>query len=41
VLFVNPGSASQGRGGHARSVALLSWPDGAKFATVDFITLGR
>ena len=41
VLFVNPGSASQGRGGHGRSVALLSWPGDAQFPTVEFITLGR
>jgi putative phosphoesterase len=41
VLYVNPGSAAQGRSGQPRSVAILHGADGAADLAVDFITLGR
>jgi putative phosphoesterase len=41
VLYVNPGSATQGRCGSPRSVAVLHWTDDAAELAVDFITLGR
>lgn len=41
VHFVNPGSASQGRGGSPRTVGLLEWDTEPARLRVEFITLGR
>jgi putative phosphoesterase len=41
VLYVNPGSAAQGRSGQPRSVAILHWTAEAPEMAVEFITLGR
>lgn len=41
VLFVNPGSAGQGRGTQPRSIARLEWTVGTTDFAVTFIELGR
>lgn len=40
VMFVNPGSAGQGRAGRPRSLAHLEWTPGSADLAVRFIELG-